>query len=295
MSGKHTPLSISLIIPTLNAGQVILPLLNAISEQSVRVMEVAIVDSSSDDETVPLASGYSDLNVSVHVISRSEFDHGMTRHQALELTTGDLVVFLTQDAHPADEQLIKNLISPMLCDDSVGMSYGRQLPKKSATRFEQLIREYNYPNKSSIRSASEIGCIGIKAFFASDTCAAYRRDAYEAVGGFERPCSTNEDMFMAAKLMKAGYKVAYCANAKVYHSHNFTFIEQFRRNKASAYERANHSDLLDGVSETNEGIKLVKYVSLQLVREGRYLDLGKFGVDCLARFSGTIAGKMMAG
>ena len=74
-----------------------------------------------------------------------------------------------------------------------------------------------------------ISSIGIKAAFLSNSFAAYRRSALESVGGFPSDTIFGEDTFAAAKMLLNGWKIAYSAEATVYHSHNLTFIEEFRR------------------------------------------------------------------
>ena len=133
--------------------------------------------------------------------------------------------------------------------------------------------------------------MGIKAFFCSDVCAAYNREIYLVLGGFDHPLKTNEDMFFAAKALRGGYRVAYSAEAKVYHSHNFTLREQYARNRIQGYEIERHWNLLGDVSKESEGMKLVKTVSGELLKQGRVFSFLHFGLDCGARFLGSRAGK----
>ena len=118
--------------------------------------------------------------------------------------------------------------------------------------MEQLVRTFNYPAKSKVRSKDYIPEMGIKTFFASDVCSAYRRNIYEELGGFDYPIKTNEDMFYAAKVINAGYKIAYRADAEVLHSHNFTLKEQYKRNYIQGYEIERHRDILGKSSQESE-------------------------------------------
>ena len=282
--------SVSVVIPTLNAEEEIAPLLDALLCQTLRPHEIIVVDSSSADGTPSVVERYVDEGVQLHTIARQDFDHGGTRHFAFELTKGSIVVFLTQDAVPANDALIDRLVSP-LSDERVGMAYGRQLPRKGARRYEALTREFNYPPASHVRTSADIERMGIKAFFASDSCAAYRRDAYIACGGFERPCATNEDMFMAAKMLRQGYAVAYVAEAQVFHSHDLTFMQQFKRTRASMREMKKYSSLIGGASSTTtEGFRMMSYVSRLLLSEQHYSELFSFFIDCMARFFGSRLG-----
>lgn len=282
-------MSVGLVIPTLNAGRELGALLDAVEGQTRRPDDVLVVDSSSDDDTVEIVKSYP--GVRVISIRREDFDHGGTRQLALENVEGDFVLFLTQDAVPADERYVENLLRPFN-DSTVAMASGRQLPKPGARRYIQLVQEFNYPDESNVRSESDIERFGIKALFASDACSAYRRSALESIGGIPAPCATNEDMLAAARLLRAGYKVAYAANARVFHSHNLTPREQFRRNRAVGAFLAEHVDELDVPSEVGEGVSMVKSVVGRLAKEGRLRELLVFGADCVARLLGNRKGRL---
>lgn len=279
--------SLSVIIPTMNAESEIDGLLDIIEAQTLQPLDILVVDSSSEDSTADVVSKHP--RVSFVRIDRKDFNHGLTRDMALRRTTGDLVCFLTQDAMPASKRYLEKLIAPLLADDSIALVTGRQLPKADARRFEQLVRSYNYPDVPSVRSKTDLSRYGIKTFFASDACSCYRRDAYLACGGFDA-VNTNEDMLMAARFVEAGYRVAYEPTAEVYHSHNLTPSEQFVRNMAVGRFLEEHEGDLMYASEIGEGSKLVKGVSIQLLREKKLGELFAFGVDCAARLLGNRKG-----
>lgn len=281
-------MSVSLIIPTLNAEKELPGLLKALSVQTRPADEILVVDSDSSDRTAAVAE--SAEGVRVLTVARKDFDHGKTRDMALRESSGEIVVFLTQDAVPADEHFLEKLIRP-LKEKKVAVTTGRQLPKANASPMERLVRAFNYPAESHIRSEADVDKMGIKTFFCSDVCAAYNRGIYLELGGFDYPLKTNEDMFYAAKAIRNGYRVAYAADAEVYHSHNFTLREQYRRNRIQGYEIERHRDLLGEVSKESEGIRLVKYVSSGLLRQGRVISFARFGMDCCARLLGSRAGK----
>lgn len=282
--------SVSMVIPTLNAAREIGALLDNLLSQTVVPVEILVVDSSSDDNTRDIVASYSEHGISLDIIERIEFNHGATRHKAFMKTVGDYVLFMTQDAVPADDCYIESLIAPLEADDSIALVSGRQLPKSDARRFEQLVRAFNYPAEPSVRGVKDLSTYGIKTFFASDVCSAYRRSAYMECGGFS-PVNTNEDMLMAAHLVAAGHKIAYEPRAAVYHSHNFTPAQQFRRNREVGTFLAAHGGELMGASEIGEGGRLVKFVSAQLLREGRLGEFAAFGFDCVARLAGNRAGR----
>lgn len=281
-------MDVSVVIPTLDAEREIEDLLRILECQSLKPIEVLVVDSESEDNTVAVAQRHN--GVRILQIERRDFNHGATRDMALRETTGDFVCFLTQDAIPASDDYLARLVAPMIEDSDIALVSGRQLPKADARRFEQLVRSFNYPDSPSVRSKNDLEKFGIKTFFASDTCSAYRRSAYLACGGFER-VNTNEDMLMAARFVASGLKVAYEPSAEVYHSHNLTPSQQFLRNRAIGMFLESHADDLMRASEIGEGGRLVKAVSSELLREGRFGELFAFGFDCCARLLGNRAGR----
>lgn len=285
---KECSPTVSVIVPTLNAEKEIRQLLSALLGQDFPPEEILVIDSSSEDKTVKICEEFS--KVQVIRIPREDFDHGKTRDMAVRRSKGEIIAFLTQDAIPADAGFLGKLISP-LKNSEVAVSVGRQLPKQDASKMEALVRRFNYPSESNIRSADDIPRMGIKAFFCSDSCAAYRKDVYLALGGFEYPLKSNEDMFFAAKALQNGYRVVYTADASVYHSHNFSLREQYKRNYLQGYEIERHRVLLNGASLGKEGMQLVKTVSKGLLKDGHVGALFYFGMDCVARWLGNRNGK----
>lgn len=250
--------------------------------------EILVVDSSSEDSLAAVCGKYE--KVALLTIPQKSFDHGGTRDMALRHCRGEIVVFLTQDALPADSDFLTHLIAP-LSDKTVAVSYGRQLPKPDATKREALIRQFNYPPESCVRSRNDISRLGIKAFFSSDVCAAYPKALYLSLGGFEQPVKSNEDMFYAAKALHHGYRIAYAAEARVYHSHNLTLREQYYRNFAQGYEIERHRKMLGEVSLNGEGLRFAAAVSWGLLKKGAFASLIAFGLDCGARWIGNKNGK----
>lgn len=284
-------MDISVIIPTLNAEHEIETLLIALDRQSIQPNEILVVDSASDDKTIELVQKHKGFRLLQ--IDRQDFNHGTTRDKALRESSGDFVCFLTQDAVPVSDDYLKRLVAPMVDDSDIALVSGRQLPKADARRFEQLVRGFNYPDSPSVRSKCDLEKLGIKTFFASDACSAYRRTAYLECGGFDH-VNTNEDMLMAAKFIASGMKVAYEPHAEVFHSHNLTPAQQFARNRAVGFFLETHADDLMHASEIGEGGRLVKAVSSQLLREGNLVEFIAFGVDCCARLLGNRAGRRAA-
>jgi rhamnosyltransferase len=219
-------MNIGLIIPTLNAGSQFIELVESIKRQDIALQYKLIIDSASDDGTVAAAQCY---GFDVIKIERAEFDHGATRNMGLGVSTDiDVLVFLTQDVILASPDSLRNLIS-VFVDSQVGAVYGRQLPHKYAGVLAAHARLFNYRGESSCRNLDDARSCGIKAVFMSNSFAAYRRKALEEVGGFPNRIILGEDVCVAAKMILKGWKTSYCAEAMVYHSHDYTLWEEFRR------------------------------------------------------------------
>lgn len=171
------------------------------------------------------------------------------------------------------------------------MAYARQLPAKDCNIIERHTREFNYPDKSRIKRISDLDTLGIKTYFCSNVCAAYKREIYMELGGFIRKTIFNEDMIFAAKAMKNGYAVCYAADARVIHSHNYTAVEQFHRNFDLAVSQADHPDVFSGIRSEGEGIRMVKDTVRWLVKTGHAYLVPKLVVDSGFKYMGYLAGK----
>lgn len=281
---------VSVVIPTLNAELLIGDLLVLLESQTVAPSEIIVIDSSSDDRTVEIAGAHP--LVRVIEIKRDDFDHGATRNLGFSESVGDFILLMTQDAVPTDEFLIEKLLLPFE-DREVAIASARQLPKEDARPFERLVREFNYPDRSNKRTEKDIARLGIKAFFSSDVCCMYRRSSLSVIGGIPAPCSTNEDMLAAARCLRAGMGACYAADARVYHSHNLSFEQQFRRNKEIGMFLSRHKSELRTPSESGEGKKLVSFVVRGLWDEGNVAEIFAFAFDCLARLMGNKIGKRL--
>jgi rhamnosyltransferase len=217
---------ISIIVPTYNAAGHLDALVSSLRAQTEQDVEILIIDSASEDPTVEIARS---CGCRVLTVEKADFDHGTTRNLAAAGTSGEFIVFLTQDALPADEHLLAELITPLRADPTIAVCYGRQLPRPDAGVLECFARNFNYPDRSVLKSRKDIETLGLKTFFCSNSCAAYRRSVFETLGGFKNNVIANEDMLFAANAIARGYSVYYAAAARVYHSHADSLGRRFQR------------------------------------------------------------------
>jgi rhamnosyltransferase len=145
-----------------------------------------------------------------------------------ENQSADIILFMTQDAVLQGAESLARLLETF-DDPEVGAAYGRQLPFPDATPFAAHARRFNYPPQSRISTMADVPRLGIKATFISNSFAAYRLAALHDVGSFPQACIVSEDTYVTAKMLKAGWALAYCAEAQVFHSHNYSLCQEFKR------------------------------------------------------------------
>lgn len=214
---------VTVIIPTLNAESTLEIQLSQLKNQTHDI-DILVFDSSSTDETMNILKTE---DISFKTISRLDFNHATTRNIAQNYDA-DFYLFLTQDAIPTDNYLIENLLKPF-DDKEVVISYARQIPYKTADATERFARETNYSDISMVKSKESLSELGIKTFFSSNSCAMYRASYFKEVGGFKEGLIMNEDMEFAARAILDDKKIAYCADAKVRHSHVYNVRDIFKR------------------------------------------------------------------
>lgn len=210
------------------------------------------------------------LSEKIHIthIRPEQFDHGGTRHQGAMMSHAEFLIYMTQDALPVNEKLIENLIAAFE-DERVGAAYARQLPSGDSGSIERYTRTFNYPPESRVKSEADLPELGIKTYFCSNACAAYRKTVYMSLGGFESRTIFNEDMIMAGRIVQSGFKIAYTAEAQVIHSHSDGCVKLFKRNFDLAVSQVDHPEIFEGVRSETEGIRLVKLTAVYLLKAGK--------------------------
>lgn len=217
---------IQVIIPIYKPDHKLIELLKKIKEQSIEDIPLLIIDSGSNDE---YKSEIKNMNCLVKKIDVKTFNHGGTRQMGADMFPDkDIYIFLTQDAILANEKSIENIVK-VFDNFNIGCAYGRQLPHKEANLFSSYARLFNYKDMSYIYSIKDKEKYGMKTAFCSNSFAAYRRKALNEIGGFPINTILSEDMYVTAKMLLNKWSVAYCSDAMVYHSHNYTIWQEFKR------------------------------------------------------------------
>ncbi len=249
--------TVDVIIPTYHSDEKLASLLTMLYQQTIKPGRVIILHSRVvEGEEQPLPK-LEDSNITVIPIEQRLFDHGGTRKYGASLSNADILMFMTQDAVPCDSQLIEKLLEPYE-DPMVSATYARQLADEHSNMLERYTRYFNYPKTSYVKSSEDIEKLGIKTFFCSNVCATYRNWVYQSLGGFTEKTIFNEDMILAAAMIRKGYRIAYAADAKVVHSHQYSYLQQFTRNFDLGVSHKQYEEVFKGMKSESEGIRLVK-------------------------------------
>lgn len=257
---------IDVIIPTLNPDKEFGELLKRLESQTLAVHKIVIMNTRSGSFPEELIKEYD--NIEVYHIEQEEFDHGKTRNAGVTHTEAEYLLFMTQDAIPADSHLVERLASAF-GRTQVKAAYARQLPREDCRELERYTRSFNYPKKSRIQRQEDLDTLGIKTFFCSNVCAMYEKETFLKQGGFVNRTIFNEDMIYAGGLIKSGYEIAYVSEAKVVHSHNYSGIKQLRRNFDLAVSQTEHPEIFGGIASEQEGIRLVKQTAVHCIKIGK--------------------------
>lgn len=285
--------TVDVIIPTYKPDREFFHILDMLENQTVKPAHIIIMNTEEKyfDQLVfgsDFLKKYGNCKVYHH--SKREFDHGATRNRGVSHSKAEYFVMMTQDAVPADEFLLENLLAPLV-KKKAAVSYARQLPKEDCHPVERYTRSFNYPEESCLKGEQDVSSMGIKAYFCSDVCAAYKRQTFDRLGGFIQQTIFNEDMIYAAKAAKAGEMIAYCAKAGVYHSHNYSPVRQFHRNFDLGVSQADHPEVFGGLSSEGEGVRMVKQTAAYLWNNGYKRLIPGLAVQSGAKWLGFRMGK----
>lgn len=282
----NTP-SVSIIIPTWRAAEYLPKLIPQLRSQTLAPTEIIVIDSSSPDGSAKIAA---ELGCRVEIIPQREFNHGGTRNQGAKLATGEILVFMTQDAMPINEHYLGALVEPIQNGEAMA-AYARQEAYPDATPLEKFARDFNYASKSHVKNKADLDTMGVKTYFFSDTASAVQKDAFWATGGFPDWVIVNEDMVLCANLLGAGHPIAYQAEARVYHSHRYGWLAIVRRYFDIGVFFGQAKDILVGGKSGGEGVRFAWGQVKYLAREGKWWWIPRSVVESGLKFGAMQMGK----
>ncbi len=276
-------MKISIICPLYNAEKYIYNLNNNILTQeldSEQELEILYVLTRSIDKSEDILKK---LNCNYCVVEPKKFSHSLTRESMANKVSGDIIVFISQDVKMKNKLWLKNLVTPIISGECEA-SFSRQICENNS--IEKYTREKNYPEESRVVSKKDIEKYGLLTFFYSDASSAVNAKIYIELNAYDgKDMPTNEDMYFAHKLIHAGYRIKYCADSEVYHSHDFTFKQLYNRYYDTGVFFKENSYLMK-YKGNESGFTLAKYVFKRALKEKNikviFSLLPNFGVRYIA-------------
>lgn len=279
-------MKVDIICPLYNAENDILTLLDLLKKQKgVEVGKYRFVLTESKDKTEEILK---ENNIEYTKITRAEFSHSKTREDEAMKSDADVLVFITQDIIPEREDWLEKLVTPIF-NGEADACFSRQITKFN--NIEKYTREKNYPTESYINTKDDVEKKGLRTFFFSDASSAISTKVYKKLGGYDgKRLPISEDMYIAYKLIMNGYKIKYCADSEIFHSHKFTLKQIYDRYRLTGRFMAENS-YLDKFGTTKTGGGLAKYILKRALKEFNIKVLFRFLPDMMARWFGMKKGR----
>lgn len=277
---------IDIICPLYNAEKYIMELhKNILKQQNVKVNKIDYVLTRSTDNTEKILK---ELKCDYRLIEKKDFSHSLTREKVANESKADILVFITQDIKIERDDWLNNL-TKCIENGECEASYSRQICSNNT--IEKYTREKNYPEKSFIVTKNDIKQKGLKAFFFSDASSAIKRDIFERLNGYDgKNFPTNEDMYIAYKLITNGYRIKYCADSVIEHSHKLTLKQLYKRYyDIGVFFLQNEYLNKYKVNQTGGGLAL--YILKRAIKDKNIKVIFRFIPDMVARFLGMKIGK----
>lgn len=280
-------MTIDLICPLYNAKKYIRDLQKSFEMQNgVNISNIRYIVTNTDDNIEEILKN---MNCTYEKIEKQEFSHSLTREKETFKSKADIIVFVTQDVIIKDDKWLFNLIKDIELGNCEA-AYSRQICLNNT--IEKYTRERNYPEKSFIVSKKDLEKLGLRTFFFSDAAGAIKRDVFIKLNGYDgKRLPINEDMYFAYKLIMNDYRIKYCADSKVIHSHKFTWKQLYERYYDTG-KFFKQNSYLDKFGTNGTGANLAKYILKRAIKDKNWKALLEFVPNMSARFVGMKMGKM---
>jgi len=219
----------SIVLLTYNGEQYLRQMLEMIRRQKLQPLEVLAFDSESDDSTENILQ---EFKIPIHNIRRSEFSHSRTRNLAASSCSSQYVIFLTQDAVPADSCWLENLLRPFEEFPHVAGAYSRQVPRPGASLLEANDLQMDFPPdrfvKKIVAGKTPDRRELWKLIQFSNSCSAYDRSLL-LQNPFEEALEMAEDQEWAKRMLEQHYTLVYEPASVVLHSHELSLKDKYDR------------------------------------------------------------------
>jgi len=268
---------VSILLPTWNGADTLVELLPMLARQDYPgEVRVHAFDSGSVDETLALLEQH---GVDVLHIDQREFSHGGTRNQIAARARGKYFVFLSQDVVPRDETFLRLLLEPF-SDGRVAGTSARVLPypESDPLTARTVLDLPEADERSFVRDLDVIGPVWavdaptrVEYLRFNNVASAVRAEVFEKYPFPE--VEFGEDFAWAARVLTAGYRIAYTARSVVYHGHHYSPSEAYRRYRVdAAFHRAAHGwNIRPNLLSVARGIAFELIADLAHVRGNRWV------------------------
>lgn len=278
-------MNIDIICPLYNAETYIERLHNSLLKQKdVNISSIKYVLTKSSDKTELILKG---LNAEFISIEPRDFSHSLTREMMAKKSNADIIVFISQDIIIKRNDWLYFLTKDIVSGDCEA-AYSRQIAEKD--NIEKYTREKNYGTLSYIKTKKDIPNMGLNTFFFSDASSAINNSIFKELNYYDgKKFSSNEDQYIAYKLIQKGYRIKYCAKSEVIHSHDFNFLSLFKRYQATGKFYKENS-FLNNYGTSKTGLSMAKYIIKRIIEDKNWQAAIEFLPNMLARYLGMKIG-----
>lgn len=198
----------SIIIRSYNEGKHIGRLLTGIEQQTMRDVEVILVDSGSRDDTVRIAQEH---GARVVQIAPEAFTFGRSLNLGIAVATGEFLVFASAHVYPIYPDWLEKLLEAF-ADPKIALVYGKQRGAETTKFSEDQIFKSWYPNETQPYQDT--------AFCNNANAAVRRRLVVEHP--YDEGLPGLEDLAWGQWALDSGYKIHYAPEAEIAHVHEET-------------------------------------------------------------------------
>ena len=276
-------MNIAIVIPVFRPDGRLKMCIERLLRQSVmpdRILLNVLYENPVDRE---IPEVYMDERIEVRYTLREEYDRAGSRDTILRKLDSDIVIFMVQTAIPQNRYLVEKLTEPFK-EERTAVVYGRHMTDDECSPIECCVRQFNYPPKGMTKSLEDAGKLGIRTFFNSNVCAAYRRRAYLETEGFGKRMIAGEDMLAARRLLEKGWQAVYAPEAEVIYYRNDDLYGLWKRNFDIGVAHAEHPEMIENTKPGKEGVRLVRVTSALLRQNHMEEYLGEVLTRSIVRY-----------
>jgi len=232
-------IDISVVIPVKDGERYLRAVLKAVfSQETEDRYEVIIVDSGSKDKTLDIVKRYP---VRLYQIGEEEFNHGLTRNFGVSKARGRYVILMTADAVPADSRWMRNLTDSLKNDSETAGAYSRHIPHRDCRpmtriRVNRSFISQQVKKENRLKREQDYNLLSAKEKYSlcnfDNVSSCIRKSVWENYPFPET--SFAEDLEWSKEALKSGHKIVYRPDSVVYHSHDFSVLDWYRKNRENS-------------------------------------------------------------